>query len=217
MLKIIFIAIFLVLANVSCAEAENFPDKLKVAVMDFGQHSGAMTSELSGDRLGEMVSEYIVQALSDSGKFLVVDKDLPAEKFMEAGVLTRGIIPPSAAKKIAEILNVRYLIYGNLDGVDSNTFTLKVYESGGKFHTVHARVIMRMMDVTDGRIVCVAEGNGESKSSKVGVQNDVLKISVGRHSVSTDSVHSAIKKSAYSLVDEMVRSLWNVSDNKRRR
>ena len=184
-----------------------FHEKPKVAVMDFGKLSNA-AGEISTDNVGLAVSEYIIEALVESGKFNVIAKDQLEETLSERGIDTVGIIPPSKAKQIGEILGVRYIIYGNVNNVNSDTFTLEIISNGADVHTVKALIIARMMDVETGDIVTAARGEGKSKSSKVKISApNVAYLSIGTSRVSQVSVHNAIKKAAYSMVDLLIKRL----------
>ena len=201
---IFFSMLILIMLNSAAAKFQEMP---KVAVMDFGKLSNA-AGGINTDNIGLAVSDYIIQALVDSGKFKVMSKDHLEEILAENNLDITGIIPPSKAKKIGEILGVRYIIYGNVNDVNSDTFTLEVIANGADVHTVKALIIARMMDVETGDIITAARGEGKSKSSKVkvGVSN-VAYLTIGTAKVPQVSVHNAIKKAAYSMVDLLIKRL----------
>ena len=206
MLKIFFTAIFFsaLIFNSAAAKFHEIPT---VAVMDFGKLSNA-AGEISTDNVGLAVSEYIIEALVESGKFKVMAKDHIEEILAERGLDTVGIIPPSKAKQIGEILGVRYIIYGNVNEVNSDTFTLEIISNGADVHTVKALIIARMMDVETGEIVTAARGEGKSDSSKVKISApNVGYLTIGTAKVPQVSVHNAIKKAAYSMVDLLIKRL----------
>ena len=206
MLKIFLTAIIFSLMFCNAA-AEKFHGKPKVAVMDFGKLSDA-AGEINTDNVGLAVSDYIIEALVESGKFDVIAKDFAEEILLENGLDTVGIIPPSVARQIGEILGVRYIIYGNVNNVNSDTFTLEIIYNGADVHTVKALIIARMMDVSTGEIVTAARGEGKSDSSKVKVGTaKVGYLTIGTAKVPQVSVHNAIKKAAYSMVDLMIKRL----------
>lgn len=185
-------------------------DKPIVAVMDFGKHSDAAEG-INVNNIGVMVTEYIIEALVESGQFHVIAKDFMEETLAAEGLDTSGIIPPSRARRIGEILNVRYIIYGNVNDVNGDTFTLNVISNGADVHTVKALIIARMMDVTTGDIVTAARGEGQSKSSKIKVgASNVGYLTIGTKKIPQVSVHNAVKKAAYSMVTNLIQRL---SDN----
>lgn len=201
------------LLNFSLAEAAVLPvyERPAVAVMDFGKHVGAAAADIILDNTEKTSSDYIIEALVESGKYDVVDKDLLADKLAKEGLKTTGLIDPDTARRIGEILGVRYIIYGNLNDVTGSSTGLDIYYVGGNVHTVKAHIIARMMDVTTGDIVMAAKGEGKSKSAigKVGKENWGY-ITIGTARISQVSVHNSIKKAAYAMVDKLTERLFGV-------
>ena len=192
-------------------EAAELMDKPTVAVMDFGRHVGATTDDIVFENTDKTSSDYIIEALVESGKYDVVDKDLLAEKLMQENLNTKGIIDPDTARRIGEILVVRYIIYGNVNDVTGSSTGVQIYDNGADVYTVKAHIIARMMDVTTGDIVMAAKGEGKSKSSLAKVGTDSLGyITVGTARISQVSVHNSIKKAAYAMVDKLTDRLFGV-------
>ncbi|MBO4401514.1 MAG: hypothetical protein J5809_06675 [Selenomonadaceae bacterium] len=192
--------IFAVLSGRAFAE-----EKVRVAVMDLGQYGDS-------DQIGEMASEYLIEALKDSGKFSVIARDHAAEQIAAANIQTSGIIAPSMARKIAAVLNVDYVIYGTVNGVNGDTMTIEVVSNGADIHTVRAILIVDMMYAKTGRLI-VSRGEGASKSSKVKVGRDGAGfVTIGKKKIPQNSVHNAIEKAAYAVVDNMISQLPNLAD-----
>ena len=193
-------------------EAAELMDKPTVAVMDFGRHVGATTDDIVFENTDKTSSDYIIEALVESGKYDVVDKDLLAEKLMQENLNTKGIIDPDTARRIGEVLGVRYIIYGNVNDVTGSSTGVQIYDNGADVYTVKAHIIARMMDVTTGDIVMAAKGEGKSKSSLAKVGTDSLGyITVGTARISQVSVHNSIKKAAYAMVDKLTERLFGVT------
>ena len=192
-------------------EAAELMDKPTVAVMDFGRHVGATTDDIVFENTDKTSSDYIIEALVESGKYDVVDKDLLAEKLMQENLNTKGIIDPDTARRIGEVLGVRYIIYGNVNDVTGSSTGVQIYDNGADVYTVKAHIIARMMDVTTGDIVMAAKGEGKSKSSLAKVGTDSLGyITVGTARISQVSLHNSIKKAAYAMVDKLTERLFGV-------
>ena len=201
--------LFLFTTNLSAVSANEFSGKFDVAVMDLGKHSGAIGGEIASNHLGEMASEYVIEALVESGKFNVISKRLAEENLAKEGLSISGIIYPSAAKKIGKILGVKYLIYGNVSGVTGDTLTIEVFSNGTKVHSVKSTLVVRMSDVTSGDIVTAARGEGVSKSSHVKAGYEKFGyITIGKKKIPQVSVHNAIKKAAYATVDVLIERLF---------
>lgn len=206
MLKI-FLSAIIFSAMIFTSATAKFQDMPKVAVMDFGKLSDT-SDGINTDNVGFAVSDYIIEALVESKKFKVIAKDHLEEILLEHGLDTVGIIPPSQAREIGKILGVRYIIYGNVNDVNSDTFTLEIIQNGADVHTVKALIIARMMDVETGDIVTAARGEGKSDSSKVKISApNVGYLAIGTAKVPQVSVHNAIKKAAYSMVDLLIKRL----------
>ncbi len=182
--------------------------KPKVAVVDFGLHGGAITSDFNVERVGAMCTDYIENALVDSGRFTVIGKDIFTEKLLAENLTGVGIIPPSMIRKVGTILGVDYVIIGSVFGVGGDQCVLEFASNGAKINSVKACIIARLVEVSTGNIVTMAEGRGESKSSLVKVGKDNLGfITIGTKKIPQVSVHNSVEKAAYSLVAEFLENL----------
>lgn len=209
MKKIFCVTVFFAVIFVNIfASAEEKP---LVAVINFGQYDGAVSDALVADNIGAMSADYIIQALVESNYFQVVSThDLQNSPELQNLKLS-GIIPPSTARKIAAVLGIKYVLYGNVSGVSGSSTSLEIIGSGGTVHTVKAQVIARMMDVETGEIVAAVKGVGSSKSSlvKAGVET-VGYIKIGTQTISQVSLHNAVKKASYSMVSMLLERLYNL-------
>ena len=209
MLKIIFSAIFLVAVTFS-----NFveaADKPKVAVMDLGEFRGAYTSELNTQKVGAMVSDYIIKALTDDGRFTVISKRFFKEQIDAKNLQKAGIISPNQAKEIAKILGVDYLIYGHVSSVDGDDGVFEVIPyGGGKLYELKAQLHIRITAVKNGgrRIIAMAKGEGVSKSSEVKVGKDTIFLKIGVTKIPQVSVHNALKKAAFDATDKLLVKIF---------
>lgn len=194
----------------------------KVAVMDFGTRPGATPAEISINNAEHTSSEYLITRLINNNCFDVVDKDMAFNKIQAENLNTIGLIDPDTAKRIADLLGVKYLLYGNITNVSvSDTGTQIAGNIGGGVNicTVKAHIIARLMDADTGAIVMAAKGDGKSKSSFVkvasgGALSKVVVVKVGTAKVTQDSVHNAIQKAAFATVDDLVQRLFAVKTAK---
>lgn len=213
-MKSIVLLVVCMLLNLSGGEAAVLAayERPTVAVMDFGKHIGAASTDIVLDNTEKTSSDYIIEALVENGRYDVVDKDLLAEKLAEQSLNTTGIIDPDTARRIGEILGVRYIIYGNLNDVTGSSTGVDIYYAGANVHTVKAHIIARMMDVNTGDIVMAAKGEGSSKSSIVKAgEAKVGYITIGTAQISQISVHNSIKKAAYAMVDKLTERLFGTA------
>ncbi len=194
------------------------PKDTAVAVMDFGTRPGATTSEINIHNAEYTSSEYVINQLVKRQYFVVKDKDMVMNKLKAEHLKTTGLIDPDTARRIGQMLGVRYIIYGNVVNVSvSDTGTEIMYNIGGGVNvcTVKAHMLGRMMDVETGDILMAVRGDGKSKSSfvKLRAGNDLINthvITIGTKKVTMDSVHNAIQKGAEQMVDSMISTLTGV-------
>lgn len=207
-LKLLFsIVLAVTIINVNFSNVEAFTKEDAIAVMDFGTRPGASPSEINIQNAEYTSSEYIISALVKSG-FNVQDKDMVLGKLKELNLKTVGIIDPDTAREIGNILNVRYIMYGNVANVstaaDSYGVNVSGVIAGVDVCTVKAHIIARIMDVETGNIVKMMKGDGESKSSYVEAGTQTIgTVGVGTKTVTMDSVHNAIRKAGEQAVSKI--------------
>ena len=186
------ILILLLLTSVPTEAAPMIDKHARVAVMDFEPHEG--TSDYSFDLLNaeKASNDYVIERLFDNGYFQIVDKDLMHEKLGDLN--TNGIIDAATAKKIGKILDVEYIIYGNVISIVAENSLTEAYLS------------VRIMDVSNGRILMASKGRGKSRSSS-GV--DLLIFRIGTMEATQQSVHNALQKATYQATDILIDRLFN--------
>lgn len=193
-LKNLLAATFLIL--IICAPNVSAADKPKVMFMDVGLHE----YPISVDKL---VSDYIVEALVDSGKFNVMDIESFKEKIYAHKIQNLGESNLSAARKIAEQSNIDYLIYGNFDRHYDDNLMIQIKFEKQNFYAVQAVLIVRMMDVKTGEVVTVVKGDGISKRSELDAED--LK-GMDKNTIPIISVHNAMKRAAFDVVDKLIKN-----------
>lgn len=212
MKKIITLMIFSLLFLMQTAWAALPTKGDAVAVMDFGTRPGATTYEINIHNAEYTSSEYVINHLVKRQCFAVKEKDIVMPKLKAQNLKTTGLIDPDTAKRIGNMLGVRYIIYGNVANVsvsDTGTEILTNIGGGVNVCTVKAHIIGRMMDVETGDILMAVRGDGKSKSSfvKVRAGGNLLNaqvITIGTAKVTMDSVHNAIQKAAEIMADNMI-------------
>lgn len=208
----IFMLMILVCSTVEAALIE---EPATVAVMDFGVHEGTSEAELEQIEIGKAATEYIALRLLKSGKFNIVDKGMVAEKLSAENIKTDSIIDPTSARRIGEILNVRYIIYGNvlsisLDSEDKVHYTDNGIRVDSHKDTVKAYIVMRIMDTETGKILMASKGVGDAVTSS----SETLFITIGTFNVPLRSVHNALQEAAFKAVDLLVERLYGTPKKK---
>lgn len=179
-----------------------------IAVMDFGTRPGASDNEISLNQAEYITSEYVIDRLVNDKCFQVIEKDFVMEQIKQANIKTAGLIDPDTAKIIGKILKVKYILYGNITNVSLSDVGTSIGGTGLTKSTVTAHIVGRVMDVDNGSILYMVKGDGKSASTftkVLGVFGGT--ISFGTYKVTQDSVHNAIQKAAYAMVDELNKKL----------
>lgn len=182
-----------------CEAAVNI-DGANVAVLPYAQRA-AVSKELSLEDAG-MVSEFVIEALLDAGRFNVIERSELLAITEEHKLNMSGLVDPSTAVEVGRLAGVKYLIAGSVTGLSSKKSGMSYENSqvgsvGGNKNTVIANVTLRMIDVETGRIVCAASGTGESASTYAQFK---LKKSVTENVVEeqTESVNTSAAESGSS-------------------
>lgn len=211
MLKKIVMLTLLVLSNALAAQAAMIEKDAVVAVMDFGTHPGAASSDIALANVEGTTSEYVIARLINDGKMVVMDKENVRTQLEANNVKLTGLIDPDSAKVIGDVLNCQYIVFGNVNDVSvSNTGTRMLGPVGGDVNvcTVKSHVIARIMNVADGTIVMAAKGEGVSKSSYTDLHTLKGGIQIGTVTVTQESVHNALQKAAFNAVDILTQRLY---------
>ena len=182
-----------------------------IAIMDLGTHEGAVPFEINVFNAGKASSEYLIQRLFEVGKFNVMDRTLVEDKIRESSLNTTGLIDPDTAKKIGDLLDVDYLVYGNVNDVtlsETGGSTVGVGLDISKI-TVKAHIIVRVMDIETGKIIGATKGEGKSSGAFVRIKGSpVAVLEIGRTKVTQDSVHNALQQAAFQTVDKLIKQLY---------
>ena len=198
------IVLSLIMFCCSYTEAAVIERNASVAVMDFGTHPNDVPIDINIMNAGLLSSEYITTKLVNDKKINIISRDLIQNKLQEEHISTSGLINPEDAKRIGEMLGVKYLIYGNVNDVtlaETGTHINFVMGGGVDVATVKAHIIARIMEIDTGNIISAVKGEGQSKSSYVKVKSaPVLTLSVGTKTVTQDSVHNALQKASFDVV-----------------
>lgn len=180
-----------------------------VAVMDFEPHEGTSSTNLDLLNAEKTSSEYVTNRLAASNKFTVIDRCTFEDELKDVDTL--GLISPDDAKKIGEILGVKYIVYGNVTDVTVATDKMLV-----NVNRVRAHLVIRIMEVETGKIIMAACGQGESESGFVG-ESEGNFIAIGTVKVSQVSVHNALQKAAFQATDILIERLFGAEKSKKKK
>jgi len=174
--------------------------KRKVAIARFSNETQSGTSFLvddSGDRLGKQASDILSSKLSATGKFMMFERtdkdDIDSEKII-SGLKEDGV-------------GVDYLIIGSVSEFGRSVGSESKVFSRSKTQTAYAKVNVRLVDVSTGRIIFSEEGAGESVNT---TESKILtKTNAGFDQSLTDkAISAAIASLVSSLVENMTNKPW---------
>jgi curli biogenesis system outer membrane secretion channel CsgG len=174
--------------------------KRKVAIARFSNETQSGQSFLvdnSGDRIGKQAADILSARLTETGKFMMFERldadDLSAEKML-AGLKEEGVA-------------VDYLIVGSVSEFGRSTESDNGVFSRSKTQKAYAKVNVRLVDVSTGRILSATEGAGEATSEAkrtLGVGG-----SAGYDQSLTDkAISAAISQLTSNVVDTMTAKPW---------
>lgn len=182
-----------------------------VAVLPYAQRA-AVSKELSLEDAG-MVSEFVIEALLDSGRFNLIERSELLAITEEHKLNMSGLVDQSTAVEVGRLAGVKYLIAGSVTGLSAKKSGMSYENSqagsvGGKKNTVIANVTLRMIDVETGQIVCAASGTGESASTyaQFKLKKTVTTPVIGEAAESTSSTSSTSSETAASTSTETAAS-----------
>ncbi|SHK37676.1 Curli production assembly/transport component CsgG [Selenomonas ruminantium] len=184
-----------------------------VAVLPYAQRA-AVSKELSLEDAG-MVSEFVIEALLDTGRFNLIERSELLAITEEHKLNMSGLVDQSTAVAVGRLAGVKYLIAGSVTGLSAKKSGMSYENSqagsvGGKKNTVIANVTLRMIDVETGQIVCAASGTGESASTyaQFKLKKTVTTPVIGEPAASTSSeaVAGTSSEAAESTSSEAVES-----------
>tara|TARA_B100000242_G_scaffold16762_1_gene10319 strand:- start:4918 stop:5862 length:945 start_codon:yes stop_codon:yes gene_type:complete len=179
----------------------NFPVlKRKVAIARFSNETQSGVTFLmdeSGDRLGKQASDILSARLADTGKFIMferMDKDeIDSEKII-AGLKEEGI-------------GVDFLIIGSVSEFGRSTDSEGQVFKRTKNQRAFAKVNVRLVDVSTGRIIFSQEGAGESVNTTV--SKPFNKVNAGYDQSLTDkAISQAISSLVSNLIEKLTDKPW---------
>jgi len=174
--------------------------KRKVAIARFTNETQSGVSFLvddSGDRIGKQASDILSARLTDTGYFLMferMDSDKTSAEQMLAGLKESGI-------------SVDYLIVGSVSEFGRSTESQSGVFSRKKMQRAYAKVNVRLIEVSTGRIIHAEEGAGEATSETKTTLGAGTRAGYDQ-SLTDKAMSAAISQLTSNLVENMTRKAW---------
>lgn len=174
--------------------------KRKVAIARFTNETQSGVSFLvddSGDRVGKQASDILSARLTDTGYFLMferMDSDKTSAEQMLAGLKESGI-------------SVDYLIVGSVSEFGRSTESESGIFSRKKMQKAYAKVNVRLIEVSTGRIIHAEEGAGEATSETKTTLGAGTRAGYDQ-SLTDKAMSAAISQLTSNLVENMTKKAW---------
>ena len=176
-------------------------DHPTVAVMPFKNKAPDVYWESFGDYSGQATESLISKLSARYDVFNLVDREYLQDLIEEQSLGMTGLSVDGP--EVGRLLGVEYKIYGSVTGLTTkeNHVSFGTYEGGSNFdntqHRVFAHVTLRLIELSTGRIMLVAQGDGASTSTNTAVGT---LISLGTKFVSPEQAYNAIEKAIEDAV-----------------
>ena len=153
-------------------------DNPNIAVLPF--RNKAIMSKNVNYQEANLISEFVIEELIDTGRFNVMERDELMAITDEYSLNMTGLVDPASAAKIGKLAGVKYLVAGSVAGLTTKETEVAYSNSGVggagvQKHTVIANVNARIFDIETGRILLACHGVGESSSAHVEFRLNVAK------------------------------------------
>ncbi|MCD6578579.1 hypothetical protein J7L48_03820 [bacterium] len=147
--------------------AEASGPKLRVAISKFENK----TNSYGNWEIGTGLSDMLITALVQSGRFTVVEREQLDKILGEQKLSLSGAITPQSSAKIGNMLGVQYLISGsvtefiNKSSSQGSKIRFKGISVGGKSFYAKLGIDIKVYDVNTGEIVTAGHADGEAKGT----------------------------------------------------
>ncbi|HYH02705.1 MAG TPA: CsgG/HfaB family protein [Bacillota bacterium] len=186
--------------------------RLRVAVLPFDD--GAIQGQdrwWSGDwNVGKGVSDELVTALFNSGKFRVIEREQLDRVLEEQHLSSSGRIDSHTAARIGRILGVQILIMGKVTefSTDSKGGMINVDDRhsiglGIKSNTARVTIDARMVDTTSAEIKAAVSGRGEKKKTSLAISVDYNSIAFGSNEFKKTNLGIALRDAVNDVAAQL--------------
>lgn len=187
-------------------------NRLRVAVLPFDD--GAIQGNdrwWSEDwNVGQGVSDELVTALFNTGKFRVIEREQLDRVLAEQNLSASGRIDSRTAARIGRILGVQILVMGKVTefSTDSQGGMINVDDRhsiglGIKSNTARVTIDARMVDTTSAEIKAAVTGRGEKKKTSVAIAVDYNSIAFGSDKFRKTSLGIALRDAVNDVAAQL--------------
>ena len=165
--------------------------KRKICVVNFEDRTGPR-----GEEYGELAALKLFQALENTQKAFLVDKEVVWEALAREGIEAQGLTEPHAMKKAHQLLGIQAFIAGSISDLQVASSS-PVGEGGIKSSMASVRIELRLFDASTANLLRTFIGKNPSFTS----------VETGLH-----SDHRSILKAIDYGVDRVVKGMLRYLD-----
>ena len=136
-----------------------------VAVIPFGLKAAVSRDITLED--ATIVSDYVYDALVNSGAFDVVERERLKEIMTEQVLGHSGPVDERTAAEFGRLLGAKYIICGSITGLSTRKTTGEVVGLGVSKSKVFAHVAARCIEVETGRVWLAGRGDGRATNTQL--------------------------------------------------
>lgn len=205
---LVAVLVTIVLAPAALAEDEEQLPGLKkmIAVVDFEDKTDHSRWHWTGPDPGQGMSDMLVTALVQSGKFRVMEREQLQQVIAEQNLGQSGRVTEQTAPQLGKLLGVAAVVYGSVSefGYLASDTGGRIPGIGGGVSKTTARVSIdvRMIDTTTGEITLADTASDEK--SQMGLKLSTEDFSFG-HSGKFDQ--TLVGKATREAIDELVEKI----------
>ncbi|MGD8401467.1 MAG: CsgG/HfaB family protein [Bacillota bacterium] len=209
-LNIIILIIFVITLGL-VLPVQGQPDRrLRVAVLPFDDGSIQGRDRWWGPewRVGSNVSDELVTALFNTGKFRLIEREQIKKVLAEQNLSYSGRIDIRTAARLGRILGVQILVIGKVtefstDSTGAAVNTRRGIGFGIRSNTARVTIDARMVDTTSAEIKATATGHGEKKQTSLGLRVDFSEIRFGSNEFRKSNLGVALKEAINGVADQL--------------
>lgn len=189
-------------------------EKHKIAVMPFDDGSIQDRWWNNSWELGKGVSDELVTALLETGKFRLIEREQLDKILAEQDFGTSGRVDSKTAAEIGRILGVRYLVMGRITEFtfkSSGGGAVSFLKGGGLgIKTTTSRVVLdaRMVDTQTAEILTGVKGKGEKKQTNLGIIYDWNAMAFGSDEFRKTDIGIALRDAVFKVAEGLAEKAY---------
>ncbi len=188
--------------------------KLRIAVSHFEDKSQSYAAW----QIGSGLSEMLITALFNSGKFTVFERAEMDKILAEQQLSQSGMVTPQTSLQIGQLLGVNYLVTGavtefiNTASSGSTGINIRGISVGAKMYYAKVVIDLRIYDVTTGEIIAAVTTDGENSGAglDLGLYRGPINFSTSKIEKSPvgKAAREAIEKAVLAISEKVGSGQW---------